>query len=93
MVKKVRAEHILVKDEKKARELLQRVKSGESFEDLAKKYSDCPSKVKCGDLGYFQRGQMVPEFEKAAFEAKKGDVVGPVKTQFGYHLIKVLDQQ
>lgn len=93
MVKKVRASHILVKDEKKARDLLERIKKGESFEALAKSNSTCPSGKNGGDLGYFGRGQMVPEFEKAAFEGRKGDVVGPVKTQFGYHLIKISDQQ
>ena len=93
MVKKVRASHILVKDEKKAKDLLAKIKGGESFEELAKKNSLCPSGKKGGDLGYFGRGQMVPEFEKAAFDGKKGDVVGPVKTQFGFHLIKIADQQ
>ena len=60
-----------------------------SFEDAAKKHSTCPSGQKGGDLGEFGRGQMVKEFEDATFSAEIGKIVGPVKTQFGYHLIKV----
>jgi peptidyl-prolyl cis-trans isomerase C len=93
MVTKVHAAHILVKDQAKAYELLARIKSGEKFETIAKEYSMCPSKSKGGDLGTFGRGQMVKKFEDAAFNAKKGEVVGPVKTEFGYHLIKVIDSQ
>lgn len=93
MVTKIHAAHILVKDQKKAYELLARIKSGEGFETIAKEYSQCPSKSKGGDLGTFGRGQMVKKFEDAAFNAKKGEVVGPVKTEFGYHLIKVIDSQ
>ena len=70
---------------------MERIKSGERFEDLAKKYSQCPSKAKGGQLGWFGPGQMVPEFEKAAFAGEKGKIVGPVKTQFGWHIIKVND--
>ena len=73
--------------------LKQRIAGGEDFGELAKKHSNCPSGKNCGDLGWFRKGQMVPEFEKAAFEGKKGDVVGPVKTQFGYHLIRINDQK
>jgi len=93
MVKKVHAAHILVKDESQAKGLMQEITSGGDFGPLAKKFSDCPSGKKGGDLGWFGRNEMVPEFEKAAFGARKGDVVGPVKTQFGYHLIKVIDQK
>jgi len=91
MATKVHAAHILVKDQNKAYELLARIKSGESFEAIAKEYSQCPSKG--GDLGTFGRGQMVKKFEDAAFSGKKGEVVGPVKTEFGYHLIKIIDTQ
>lgn len=93
MVKQVHAAHILVNREDKAKELLAKINAGESFGDLAKKFSECPSGRKGGDLGWFGRGQMVKEFENAAFEGRTGSVVGPVKTQFGYHLIKILEQK
>ena len=86
----VHAKHILVDDEDKCQEILEKIISEETtFEDAAKEFSTCPSKEKGGDLGAFGRGQMVKEFEDAAFSAEIGAVVGPVKTQFGYHLIKV----
>ena len=93
MAKQVRAAHILVKTESQAKELLGRTNAGESFSDLAKKYSDCPSKKNGGDLGWFGKGMMVKEFGDAAFSTQKGATVGPVKTQFGWHLIKVTDQK
>lgn len=91
--KQVRAKHILVEKEVQAKEILSEIKAGKSFEDAAKEYSTCPSKEKGGDLGYFKKGQMVPEFEKAAFEGAVGEITGPVKTQFGYHLILVEDKK
>lgn len=91
--KQVRAKHILVEKEVQAKEILSEIKARKSFEDAAKEYSTCPSKEKGGDLGYFKKGQMVPEFEKAAFEAAVGELTGPVKTQFGYHLILVEDKK
>lgn len=93
MTKQVHAAHILVKKEDEAKSLLARIEAGESFSDLAKKCSDCPSGRKGGDLGWFGTGQMVREFEVAAFKGAKGSVVGPIKTQFGWHLIKILDQR
>mgnify|MGYP000949808928 CR=1 FL=1 len=93
MVKEVRAAHILVAKEDKAKELLQMIKNGTSFADLAKQHSMCPSGRKGGDLGWFGKGMMVKEFEDAAFNHAKGEVVGPVKTQFGWHLIHVVDQK
>lgn len=93
MVKEANAAHILVKTEKEAADLKARLSNGEKFADLAKKYSQCPSGKKGGDLGWFKRGQMVAPFEKAAFENKKGDVIGPVKTEFGWHLILIKDQK
>ncbi|MFA5452111.1 MAG: peptidylprolyl isomerase [Candidatus Methanomethylophilaceae archaeon] len=91
MPKKACAAHILVKTEKEAKDLLDRINKGEKFEDLAKKYSTCPSGKKGGDLGWFGRGDMVAPFETATFSANKGSVVGPVKTEFGWHLILVKD--
>ena len=91
MAKSVNAAHILVNSEKDAQNILARLEKGESFEALAKRFSKCPSKSKGGNLGWFGKGDMVPEFENAAFNAKKGEVVGPVKTEFGYHLTLVKD--
>lgn len=86
----VTAKHILVETEEKCNEILATITSGEkTFEDAAKEFSTCPSGQRGGDLGAFGRGQMVPEFEQAAFDAEIGQVIGPVKTQFGCHLIKV----
>lgn len=90
---KVAAKHILVDDLDKALVVLKEIKAGKSFEDAATEYSTCPSKEKGGDLGEFGRGQMVKEFENAAFKAEVDKVTGPVKTQFGYHLIKVTARQ
>jgi peptidyl-prolyl cis-trans isomerase C len=93
MVKQVNCSHILVGSEKEAKDLLAKLNSGEKFPELAKKWSKCPSGKKGGELGWFGKGQMVPEFERAAFEGEKGKIVGPVKTQFGWHLIKITDQR
>lgn len=86
----VSAKHILVGSEEKCNEVLAALESGEkTFEEAAKEYSQCPSGAKGGELGEFGKGQMVKEFEDAAFSAEIGKVVGPVNTQFGCHLIKV----
>ena len=86
----VNAKHILTDSEEKCHDILEEIVKGEkTFEDAAKEFSTCPSKERGGDLGEFGKGQMVKEFEDAAFSAEIGHVVGPVKTQFGYHLIKV----
>ncbi len=86
----VSAKHILVADEDECNKILAEIQNGEkAFEDAAKECSTCPSGQQGGDLGEFGRGQMVKEFEDAAFAAEIGAVVGPVKTQFGFHLIKV----
>ena len=90
---KVRASHILVDTKEQAENLLLDIENGVAFEDLAIEYSKCPSGQNGGDLGYFGRGQMVREFEKAAFETPVGEVSKPVYTQFGWHLIKVLDKK
>ncbi len=90
---KVHAAHILVASESKAKALKYRIENGESFGAVAKKYSSCPSGEFGGDLGYFGRGQMVKEFEQAAFSLPVGVVSDPVQTDFGWHLIKVYDKQ
>lgn len=83
------ARHILVSTQERAQELKQQIADGADFGELARQHSDCPSSRRGGDLGEFGRGQMVPEFDKAVFEGEVGAVLGPVKTQFGYHLIEV----
>ena len=90
MSNKVHCAHILVKTEKEVNNVLERLKKGEKFSAIAKDVSLCPSKKRGGDLGTFGRGQMVKEFENAAFALDKGQISGIVKTQFGYHIIKRL---
>ncbi len=86
----VSASHILVDSEEKALEILEKINKKEiSFEDAARAESSCPSKENGGNLGEFTHGQMVPEFDEACFSMDVGEVKGPVKTQFGYHLIKL----
>ncbi len=87
----VKASHILVDSEEKANEILEDITDGLSFEDAATQFSSCPSKQAGGALGQFGKGQMVPEFEEAVFSMQVGEISGPVKTQFGYHLIKLTD--
>lgn len=82
--------HILLKTEKQANELLIQLKKGKDFATLAKRYSECPSGKKGGDLGEFRRGQMVKAFDDVVFKKDILTVHGPVKTRFGYHLIKTL---
>ena len=86
----VSASHILVDNEEKANEILAKINAGEvSFEDAARNESSCPSSQSGGALGEFTRGQMVPEFDEAVFSMAVGEVKGPVKTQFGFHIIKL----
>ena len=87
----VNADHILVDSEEKALEILAKIEGGEmTFADAAKQYSSCPSGQRGGNLGDFGRGQMVPEFDTAVFELEVDEITKtPVKTQFGYHLIKL----
>jgi len=91
--KQVHAEHILVKTAAEAQQIKKDVDNGGNFEYYARVYSLCPSGRNNGDLGYFGKGQMVREFEKAAFATPVGEVSNPVYTQFGWHLIKVLDKK
>lgn len=82
--------HILVKTEELAQDILLQLQKGADFSALAKKYSICPSKKKGGDLGEFKKGQMVKQFDDVVFKKLLYKVHGPVKTKFGYHLIKTL---
>lgn len=91
--KQIRASHILVKTEKEAKDIHAQLKKGADFAKLAKEKSTGPSKANGGDLNYFGTGQMVPAFEKAAFALKKGEISAPVKTQFGWHVIKKTDER
>lgn len=91
--KEVRASHILVKTRPEAVQIKKQLDNGADFAQLAQTYSLCPSKQNGGDLEYFRRGQMVPEFEDEAFELEKGEVSKPVGTQFGWHIIKVTDKK
>ena len=93
MPKKVRAVHILVKTEQEANSILFDLKRGAAFEDEAKKHSLCPSRNKGGDLGWFGKGMMVKEFEESAFSLPTNELSKPVKTKFGYHIIKVVEVQ
>ena len=72
--------------------LQRRAQMGEPFAELAAAFSMCPSRARGGDLGYFEHGQMVPEFEKVAFALKKNEISSVVKTEFGYHIIQLLDR-
>jgi foldase protein PrsA len=88
----VKASQILLATEDEAKKMLERIKNGESINDLAVQYSKDPTaKENKGELGYFKRGEMVPEFENAAFKMKPGEISEPVKTDYGYHIIKVED--
>ena len=86
---KASARHILVDDEKLCNDLIEQINNGTDFGELAKKHSKCPSGQQGGDLGEFGPGAMVPEFDKVVFSAEIGKVQGPVKTNFGYHLIEI----
>ncbi len=86
---KASARHILVKSEGFCQGLKTQIDEGADFAALAKEHSECPSGKEGGDLGHFSRGQMVKEFDEVVFSADVGTLQGPVKTQFGYHLIEV----
>ncbi len=89
----IQAKHILVDNPEKAEQIYWDLKKGLFFEEAAKQYSSCPSASVGGDLGHFSRGQMVPEFEEAAFKLEANEISKPVKTQFGYHIIKLVERK
>ena len=89
----VRASHILVEDEETAKKLKADIEKGADFAKVAKKHSLCPSSAQGGDLGFFGKGQMVRQFEDAAFSLPVGVVSAPIKTEFGYHLIVVTEKR
>jgi len=91
MPNKVHCAHILVKTENEAKIILERLKKGEKFANIAKEASLCPSGKSGGDLGTFGRGKMVKEFENGAFALQKGQISPIVKTKYGYHIIKRLE--
>jgi peptidyl-prolyl cis-trans isomerase C len=83
------ARHILVDSEEKCTQIKSEIEAGSDFAELAKEHSSCPSGRSGGDLGSIGPGQMVPEFDMVVFNEAVGEVHGPVKTQFGYHLLEV----
>jgi peptidyl-prolyl cis-trans isomerase C len=91
VVDNVHCAHILVKTEQEAKAIAEQLSKGASFSKIAMEKSMCPSGKKGGDLGTFGRGQMVREFEVCAFGLQKGQVSQPVKTQFGWHIVKRLE--
>ena len=92
MAKKARARHILVQNAKKAKKLKQEIDRGGDFAELAKLHSKCPSGQSGGDLGEFFQGDMVPAFDQVVFSQKFHAVHGPVKTEFGFHLIEITER-
>lgn len=89
--KELKISHILVDTEEQILDVKKQLEEGSKFEDLAEKYSQCPSKDKKGDIGFNMRGKLLPEFETAAFKLKLREVSEPVKTSSGWHLIKIHD--
>ncbi len=90
---KATARHILVETEEQCEELKTQINNGMDFAEVAKQHSKCPSGAQGGELGEFGPGQMVPEFDKVVFSAEVNTVQGPVKTQFGYHLLEVTSRE
>ena len=89
---KATARHILVSTKETCEDLKTKIEGGADFADMARQHSTCPSKEKGGDLGEFDRGRMVKEFDEVVFSGEVGKVLGPVQTQFGYHLIEVTNR-
>jgi len=92
MAIKASARHILVDSEEQCEELKRQIENGADFAELAAEHSNCSSGSSGGDLGEFEPGQMVPEFDQVVFNEAVSEVHGPVATQFGYHLIEVTDR-
>lgn len=86
------ARHILVETEARCLQLKTEIEAGADFAEVAKNNSSCPSRLRGGDLGSFRPGEMVAEFDQAVFSGELNKVIGPVKTQFGYHLIEVTNR-
>ncbi len=91
MTNKVKAAHILVKTEEEADIVMAEISQGKDFSEIAREKSLCPSKEKGGNLGWIKKNQMVKEFEDACFMGSKGEIIGPIKTQFGWHIIQIQD--
>jgi peptidyl-prolyl cis-trans isomerase C len=90
---KARARHILVSTEAECQKLKEEIEGGEDFAEVARKHSKCPSGQRGGDLGEFGRGQMVKEFDEVVFTGDIGKTLGPVQTQFGFHLIEITSRK
>ena len=88
MSNKIKCSHILVEKHSQALQLLDEIKKGKKFGAAAREVSQCPSRKKDGSLGYFTKGMMVKEFDEVAFKLQIGEISEPVKTEFGYHIIK-----
>ena len=91
-MKTASARHILVADKDACEQLKKQIEGGAEFSALAKEHSQCPSGAQGGELGQFNPGQMVPEFDRVVFKEEVGKVHGPVKTQFGYHLVEITER-
>jgi peptidyl-prolyl cis-trans isomerase C len=89
---KATARHILVETQDQCQQLKAQIEGGADFADVARQHSKCPSGRQGGDLGTFSPGEMVPEFDQVVFSAEVGTVQGPVRTEFGYHLIEVTNR-
>jgi len=90
---KASARHILVESEEKCSQIKGEIEGGKDFADCAKEHSTCPSGQKGGALGEFSPGQMVPEFDQVVFNEEVGKVHGPIKTQFGFHIIEITKRE
>ncbi len=89
---RARARHILVDTEAVCLDLKQQIDDGADFAELARQHSSCPSSAKGGDLGEFGKGEMVPEFDAVVFSGDVGTTHGPIRTQFGFHLLEVMSR-